>query len=73
MKNKTADFPYYLTKFFTEYLPLQRNLSQGTIISYRDTFRLLLLFYDSEKSIKPNHLTIEMIDEWCLFDQLVLS
>ena len=63
MKNKTADFPYHLTKFFTEYLPLQRNLSQGSIISYRDTFRLLLIYYKSEKGIKPNHLTIEMINQ----------
>ena len=32
-KNNTADFSYHLTKFFTEYLPVQRNLSPNTIAS----------------------------------------
>ncbi len=62
MKNRTADFPYHLTKFFTEYLPVQRNLSPNTISSYRDTFRLLLMFYEEEKHIKPNRLSLDMID-----------
>lgn len=47
MKNKTPDFAYHMTKFFTEYLPIQRNLSPNSIATYRDTFRLLLLFYDT--------------------------
>lgn len=54
MKNKTPDFAYHMTKFFTEYLPIQRNLSPNSIATYRDTFRLLLLFYDTGKHIKPN-------------------
>ncbi len=62
MKSKTVDFPYHLTKFFTEYLPIQRNLSSNTISSYRDTFRLLLMFYDTEKHIKPNRLDLDMVD-----------
>ena len=56
MKNKIPDFAYHMTKFFTEYLPIQRNLSPNSIATYRDTFRLLLLFYDTEKHIKPNLL-----------------
>lgn len=60
--NNTADFSYHLTKFFTEYLPVQRNLSPNTIASYRDTFRLLLIFYDTEKNIKPNRLNLDMVD-----------
>lgn len=31
MKNKIPDFAYYMTKFFTEYLPIQRNLSPNSI------------------------------------------
>ncbi len=62
MKNKTSDFAYHLTKFFTEYLPAQRNLSPNTISSYRYTFRLLLMFYDAEKNIKPNRLELDMIN-----------
>ena len=37
MKNKTPDFAYHMTKFFTEYLPIQRNLSPNSIATYRDT------------------------------------
>lgn len=62
MKNKIPDFAYHMTKFFTEYLPIQRNLSPNSIATYRDTFRLLLLFYDTEKHIKPNLLTLDMLD-----------
>ena len=62
MKNKTPDFAYHMTKFFTEYLPIQRNLSPNSIATYRDTFRLLLLFYDTEKHIKPNLLTLDMLN-----------
>lgn len=62
MKTRTADFAYHLTKFFTEYLPVQRNLSPNTISTYRYTFQLLLLFFDEKKGIKPNHLEIDMLD-----------
>lgn len=61
MKNKTPDFAYHLTKFFTEYLPLQRNLSPNTISTYRYTFRLLLTFFDTQKHVKPNQLDLDML------------
>lgn len=70
-KNNTADFSYHLTKFFTEYLPVQRNLSPNTIASYRDTFRLLLIFYDTEKNIKPNRLNLDMVDRKNMEDFLL--
>ncbi|MBP3808049.1 MAG: tyrosine-type recombinase/integrase [Eubacterium sp.] len=57
MKNK--DFAYHLTKFFTIYLPSQRNLSKGTISTYRDVFKLLLLFMNDEKRIKPQKITLD--------------
>ena len=41
---KPTDFAKQLTSFFSEYLPGTRNLSGNTIMPYRDTFRLLLLF-----------------------------
>jgi site-specific recombinase XerD len=34
------------------YLPGQRGLSQNTIMAYRDTFKLLLLFAEEEKRLK---------------------
>lgn len=37
----------YIKKFLTDYLKEQRGLSKNTILSYRDTFRLLLEFITS--------------------------
>lgn len=41
---KPTDFSKYLTGFLSDYLPVQKNVSPNTIKSYRDTFKLLLLF-----------------------------
>lgn len=41
---------------------MQRNLSSNTISSYRHTFRLLLMFYSTEKNITPNRLDLSMLD-----------
>ena len=37
-----ANFPVLLQSFFTTRLMAQRKVSSHTIVSYRDTFRLLL-------------------------------
>lgn len=47
---KTTDFAKYLTDYLSIYLPGQRNLSPNTITSYRDTFKLLLLFAGKKKA-----------------------
>ena len=39
-----ADFARLLALFFTRYVMQQRRASQHTIASYRDTFRLLVLY-----------------------------
>jgi site-specific recombinase XerD len=56
MKNK--DFDYYVTSFFTKYLTGERNLSVNTISSYRDTFKLLLVFFRDEKDLQPDKVTL---------------
>lgn len=53
---KENDFPKYLSDFLSKYLPGQRNVSTHTIASYRDVFKLLLIFCDSVKSIKPEKI-----------------
>lgn len=53
---KENDFPKYLSDFLSKYLPGQRNASTHTIASYRDVFKLLLVFCDSAKSIKPEKI-----------------
>lgn len=58
MKN---DFPQYLTNFLSQYLPGEKNLSTNTISSYRDTFKLFLVFCEKEKNIFPEKLAIQKI------------
>ena len=59
---KITDFANYLTRFFSEHLAGVRNLSKNTVMAYRDTFRLLLLFCKVVCDIKPEKITIEMIE-----------
>ncbi len=68
MKTKTDDFSYLLTKFFTVYLPYQRNLATNTISSYRDVFKILLIYLESEKNIKPQKVTLDVLDYHCIED-----
>ena len=46
---KETDFARHLTNFLSKYLPGQRNLSANTIASYRDAFKLFLIFCETEK------------------------
>jgi integrase/recombinase XerD len=55
---KENDFTKYLSDFLSKYLPGQRNASTHTIASYRDAFKLLLIFCDSEKLIKPEKIRV---------------
>ena len=59
---KNYDFAYHITNFLTVYLPRQRNASQNTILSYRDTFSNLLLFCQEERGITPEKLRFGKID-----------
>lgn len=63
---KETDFPKYLSYFLSKYLPGQKNASTHTIASYRDTFKLFLIFCEEERAIKPerirmSHMTKELI------------
>lgn len=58
---KQTDFARTLTRFLSDYLPSQRNVSTNTIKSYRDTFKQVLMYFDLEMNIKPEHLTFEKI------------
>lgn len=55
---KPTDFAYYLTNFFTKYLPNECGVSTNTISSYRDTFLLFLAYVrnDKGKAIERLHL-----------------
>jgi len=47
-----TDFAQYITGFLSRYLPGQRNLSKNTITSYRDAFKLFLVYCESEENLK---------------------
>jgi integrase/recombinase XerD len=54
----SATFSNLLEAFFLERLMQQRRVSPHTIISYRDTFRLLLQFTQRHLSKPPSRLTV---------------
>ena len=58
---KQTDLAKTLTRFLSQYLPGQRNVSTNTIKSYRDTFKQLLIFCDTELRISPQYLTLSNI------------
>ena len=60
MKNNRT-FSYFVSEFFSKYLPGERNLSANTIHSYRDAFVELLRFFETHLSIAPNKIKFEDI------------
>ena len=67
---KTTDFARYLSTFLTDYLPKQRNTSQNTIRSYRDCFKLLLKFFESEKGISIDRIAMKDINRTLVLEFL---
>src|SRR5260370_1236186 len=59
---KPTDFSVHVTRFLTNYLAAQRNVSPNTIKAYRDAFTLLLRFCRDVQEIAPEKLRLEQID-----------
>jgi len=55
---RETDFARHVTGFLTRYLPGQRNLSSHTIASYRDAFKLFLVFCESEQKMNSDRIRI---------------
>lgn len=55
---KPTDFARLLTEFLTTYLNGQKNVSKNTILSYRDTFKLLLKYCRDMKGLTPEKITM---------------
>ena len=68
---RSSDVSSFLTKYLTHYLPVQRNLSNNTIRSYRDTFKLLLVFCRDEKGFNIAKLHMSKLDRGCMEDFLL--
>lgn len=67
---KPTDFAYYLTNFFTKYLPIEYGVSPNTLASYRDTFLLLIVFAKKEKGKNIEHLLLKDINKELITDFL---
>ena len=59
---KSNSFAYYLNKYLTIYLPGERGLATNSVLSYRDTFSLLLDFLKTEKHLCPEQLPMSFLN-----------
>lgn len=64
------DFATVLQDFFCCYLIDQRNLSHETIASYRDTFRLLLVYLHDTRHLEPTSVRLADLDASLVMDFL---
>jgi site-specific recombinase XerD len=60
--NTAPTLPALLERWFTDRLMRQRRVSPNTVASYRDTFRLLLIFAHKQLGKAPSSLNLEDID-----------
>ena len=58
-----TDFAVMLHRFLTSHLAGLRGCSPNTIASYRDAFKLLIVFFSDVRSIPPDKLTLDRIDD----------
>ncbi len=60
MNNKNLN--YYITKYFSEYLPNVLGASKRTINSYRDTFIILLEYLQRDYKVNINNMDLDVVD-----------
>src|SRR5258708_26055373 len=58
-----TDFAVFLHRFLTAHLAGLRGCSPNTVASYRDTFKLLIVFFRDGKSIPPERLPLDYSDD----------
>jgi site-specific recombinase XerD len=56
-----TDFARTMTGFLSRYLPGQRNMSPNTIASYRDAFKLFLVFCEVDRKMKAERIRLSDI------------
>jgi site-specific recombinase XerD len=65
-----TNFAKYLSKFLSDYLPHQRNMSFNTVASYRDTFVQFIKYMKDVKEVKLEKLTLDKLTGECVMDFL---
>lgn len=66
----TKDFAPVLQSFFENYLVKERGVSAHTVRAYRDTFVQLIEYLDERRRIKPERITLELLDKSLVLDFL---
>lgn len=61
-RSTMSNFPALVQEFFCQRLIQQQNASHQTIVSYRDTFRLLLTYLRQTRRKQPSDLTLDDLD-----------
>lgn len=67
---KKTDFTKALTEYFATYLPTTCGVSPNTISSYRDAFKLLLLFFQEDRGISANRIELRFMTMSLISDYL---
>lgn len=57
----TTDFAVLIRNYMTRYLVVTRNVSTNTVLSYRDSYVLLLLYLNECHGLKPESLKVQDI------------
>lgn len=67
MKN---NLQYYLNLYLKEYLTIQKNVSNHTILAYKYTFKDLFLFCVNFKNMKVNNITLDIFSKEIIIEFL---
>ena len=67
---KKTDFTKALTSYFSTYLPETCGVSPNTCNSYRDAFKLLLLYFQEEKGVPANSIELRTLNRNLVSDFL---
>lgn len=67
---KKTDFTKALTDYFSSYLSSTCGVSPNTCNSYRDAFKLLLLYFQEEKDVPANCIELRMLNRKLVLDFL---
>jgi len=57
-----TDLAVFLRRFLTAHLAGLRGCSPNTVASYRDTFKLLIVYFRDDRSISPEKLTLDCVN-----------
>jgi integrase/recombinase XerD len=68
--NTGTDFAKHLSKFLSEYLPYERNMSPNTVASYRDTFVQYINYMKDVQNVKVDRLTLDLLTRQGVLDFL---